>query len=226
MTRSIFKQKYDESEIKNYWDRFYKYNNLEEESPFCNYIMNKIDKDSIIIDIGCGSGRDTLAFYKAGFNVIGLDGSKEAINNNKKYLKNMNLTNEISYKLVDLSDKEELSRILLDLTKKRSLGYRLVIYSRFLLHSVKRDTQNIFLQVLSGILIKGDLFVSEFRTIEDEKNEKYYKGHYRRYINSEEFLYELQTTYKFDILEFNKGTGFSVFKEEDPYLARIIAEKA
>ncbi|WP_419185159.1 class I SAM-dependent methyltransferase [Lysinibacillus sphaericus] len=40
-------------------------------------------KDSVILDIGCGSGRDTRSFAKNGIQVYGIDRLVEAINTMK-----------------------------------------------------------------------------------------------------------------------------------------------
>lgn len=39
--------------------------------------LNYIPKASHILDLGCGSGRDSLEFIKSGYNVTAVDGSKE-----------------------------------------------------------------------------------------------------------------------------------------------------
>ena len=39
--------------------------------------LKYIPKDGHILDLGCGSGRDSLEFIKKGYNVTAVDGSKE-----------------------------------------------------------------------------------------------------------------------------------------------------
>ena len=38
--------------------------------------MNKLPKDAVILDFGCGSGRDTRYFLKKGYHVDATDGSE------------------------------------------------------------------------------------------------------------------------------------------------------
>lgn len=39
--------------------------------------LKKLDKNSYILDFGCGSGRDTKYFWEQGYHVDAIDGSKE-----------------------------------------------------------------------------------------------------------------------------------------------------
>lgn len=43
----------------------------------CNNFLNNIKKGGKILDLGCGSGRDSLEFIKRGYKVTAVDGSKE-----------------------------------------------------------------------------------------------------------------------------------------------------
>ena len=40
-------------------------------------LLNKIPKGGLILDLGCGSGRDSIEFIKQEYNVTAVDGSKE-----------------------------------------------------------------------------------------------------------------------------------------------------
>lgn len=46
-------------------------------SHLYKYFLSYIPKASNILDLGCGSGRDSLEFIKKGYNVTSVDGSKE-----------------------------------------------------------------------------------------------------------------------------------------------------
>lgn len=207
----------------DYWNDFYKKVIIEEESTFCTFIKKEINEDLFIIDIGCGSGRDTHSFAKEGHQVYGIDRSVEAINmnnDNVKGITNMNFIN------IDISKEKELHLFIEDVSDTATKNSKkLMIYSRFFLHSINNDTEEILLKVLSKLLKTGDLLVLEFRTIEDEKIDKVYNNHYRRYINADELHRILEKNYGFTSEYFHKGQGLSIYKNEDPYLARIIMKK-
>lgn len=55
-------------------------------------LMNEFTKylsdGAKILDLGCGSGRDSLAFKNLGYDVHAIDGSKEMVDHARKYLGN------------------------------------------------------------------------------------------------------------------------------------------
>ena len=53
-------------------------------SHLYNDFLKYISKGSNILDLGCGSGRDSLEFIKRGYNITAVDGSKRIINCCKK----------------------------------------------------------------------------------------------------------------------------------------------
>lgn len=213
-----------EKESKHYWEQFYKDFSIKEDSSFCKYVKSKIPRNMQIIDLGCGTGRDTLSFSREGYSTMGVDRSFEAIKKNNDCI---NVSNKnISFVVLDISEKEKLYDILKkEKNRAKANRNKLLIYTRFFLHSINKENEDILLETLYRTLSSGDIFAAEFRTIEDENSSKVYDNHYRRYIDSDTLLDELQTKYSFKVVDYLKGTGFSIFNGEDPYLARFIVEK-
>lgn len=212
-------------ESKHYWNNFYKDFNEQKESTFCRFIRTKVNQKYCVIDVGCGNGRDTFSFYEHGFKAVGLDRSSEVINRNKQIIKETNLDkNRISFFEVDIGNGDKFLNQMADFKSDTSIR-NLLIYNRFFIHSINKETEENFIKGLTNVLSKGDLFVSEFRTIEDAHERKIYHGHYRRYIDSDSFIEELKEKYNFKIKYFYKGKNLSIYKNENPYLARVIAEK-
>jgi SAM-dependent methyltransferase len=214
-----------EDNNSEHWESFYSgYINLE-ESTFCTKIKETFQDKYMIVDIGCGSGRDSFSFAKSGIEVIGVDRSQEAISKNLGITLERNLSKFASFERIDLSDEKELNRLLNTiLIKSKNSGNTIILYLRFLLHAVDEATQDLLLDVIASKLPSGSFFVAEFRTIEDENIVKTYDDHYRRFICAETFR-DTMIERGFLINEFYKGVGLSKYKEEDPYLARVIAEK-
>ncbi|WP_193766967.1 class I SAM-dependent methyltransferase [Lysinibacillus parviboronicapiens] len=207
----------------SYWNEFYKKVAIDEESTFCSFIKKEIKEDVVIIDIGCGSGRDTRSFAKEGYQVYGIDRSTEAINMNNEHVKHIS---NIEFINIDIADKSNLQRFLEYVsTIEENATKKIMIYSRFFLHSINKETELILLHILSKNLKSEDLLVLEFRTTEDEKIEKVYNNHYRRYIDSDELKKDLETKYGFFNQYYYKGQGLSIYQNENPYLARMIFKK-
>jgi hypothetical protein len=74
-------------------------------------------------------------------------------------------------------------------------------------------------------MFRGERLYLEFRTKEDENLGKHFGDHYRRFIDAEKFSDALKNRYNFELDYFIVGRGMAKFKEEDPYVSRIIARK-
>lgn len=70
-----------------YYHILYKDRDFREAEHFISLLINdlKIKKDTTIIDLACGKGRHSVYLHKLGYNVLGLDLSKESILQNKKF---------------------------------------------------------------------------------------------------------------------------------------------
>lgn len=67
-------QSYD-AIAKKYQEKTRPYHNKEE----ANYFLTQIPKNGTILDVGCGPGRDAKIFSEQGYQVTGIDLSKEMI---------------------------------------------------------------------------------------------------------------------------------------------------
>ncbi|MGI2296567.1 class I SAM-dependent methyltransferase [Paenibacillus sp. GXUN7292] len=210
-----------------YWNRFYKEVKISNESTFCTFVKEFLDDKAVVLDIGCGSGRDTFSFANDGYEVVGIDRSVEAIKINETVRNELECNGaKINFYAVDISDAKRLGEIVKSIiANTKEDNRKLVVYARFLLHSINESTENILLSTLSQNMRKGDYLAIEFRTIEDQQLNKIYDNHYRRFIVAEDLLGELEDQYGFNKVYFTKGTGLSLYNNEDPYLSRIIAEK-
>ncbi len=70
-----------------YYHQLYKDRGHREAALFMNTLTNylKLQKNDTILDLACGRGRHSKYLYKQGFDVTGVDLSKESINDAKQY---------------------------------------------------------------------------------------------------------------------------------------------
>jgi tellurite methyltransferase len=206
---------------KYYWDKIYsKVENIKKPSSFAKFCLKNyinIKKTTKLLDIGCGDGRDTIFFSKK-LHSIGIDKSKTSIDFlKKKYSKN----NEIIFHRINL-DYLHLSKLL-------KYDY---IYIRFLFHAINLSSENKLFKHLKKLMKKNCIIMAEFRSDKDplmklgkkiSENETY-TDHYRRFINFEKFIDMLKKR-GYKIIYQKEKKGFSVAKNDNPVLCRIIFRK-
>jgi Methyltransferase domain len=206
-----------------YWADFYARTSYDTGSSFFDLVNSREDLPDKVVDIGCGDGRDSYAFARAGRQVVGLDRSHVAIAHATKKAQEMRLTSALSFTACDVSDAETLHATL---TAARSEGpdRAVLFYARFFLHSIPEDVQDIMMTVIKQCSRDGDYFAAEFRTDKDEATAKVHGEHYRRFQNGPAFGRQLSREYGFTtkVVE-QEGNGFSPYKGEDPHLYRVIA---
>lgn len=64
---------------KSYWDTFYAANKgVNEPSLFARWVLEQVETDKKIVDMGCGNGRDSIYFMENGMQVYAVDASDVA----------------------------------------------------------------------------------------------------------------------------------------------------
>lgn len=209
-----------------YWSNFYSRHANSQSSRFFDYITKAHAPAPVVVDIGCGDGRDSYAFGRTGRRVFSLDFSVIGVRRCSERAAEMGLWETVTFSLCDVSDAARLKIVLGEaVAHAQAIGAAITFYCRFFLHSVPDDTERTLLTVLSKVARPDDMFVSEFRIVGDDKLEKVHGNHYRRYLDPERFSTALKERYGFDIQVLQTGIGFSPYKGEDPLLARVVARK-
>lgn len=219
----------DEIDINDqigYWDNYYKNNSTPiEPSSFAKYCLPLIKKNSTLIELGCGNGRDSIFFARNNIFVHASDISKTAIDN---------LKNNIPFRL-----KKNLKFINEDFTNfefEKSPNLYDTIYSRFTLHAVLNDKIENVLQWSFKSLHQNGLILIETRSTKDplfssmkgkliDKNTFLYeKGHLRHFIERKEIVKKIKKT-GFTIEEISESNNLSIMGKDNPVLLRLIARK-
>jgi len=196
---------------KTYWNNFYKNKEVSEivsPSSFAVYTKNFISTNpKNAIELGCGNGRDSFFLEQICQNYTAIDYSKTAIDQLNE--SNETKINFIQKNISNINDFEN--------------NYDL-IYSRFFLHSIDEEQEEIFLKWCSTAKT-GTLFFLECRSEKDYDLYKIFgKDHYRRRVSFNSLKNKLNKN-RFKILESIESRGLAVYKEEDPWIIRIVATK-
>ena len=194
----------------NYWKNFYEnYRPPIIHSDFAEFTLGWVDRTfgrgtkKSLVDLGCGNGRDLIYFFNSGWDVEGID-----LYSTSNY-----------YKI----KKEDL------LQYKESKD---IYYLRFLLHTLKEVQLDILLSNIYHNMKEDSLIFIETRSskgITDlEKSETRFKSpigkeHFRVLYSHNYLISKLQ---QFFMITFSfEDRGFAKFKEENPYIIRIVCKK-
>jgi SAM-dependent methyltransferase len=206
-----------------YWANFYAHHGYSEGSTFCRAISRRFDIPELVIDLGCGDGRDSFAFANSGRRVIGLDRSSIAVEHANTKAQKQQLAARMAFARCNFADRSEFADSLV--TALADTGVPALFYARFLFHSVPADTQETMLAVIAQHARAGDLVAAEFRTAADANLPKVHEAHYRRYQDGAAFAEVLENRYGFKVAWTEEGSGLSPYQDEDPVLFRVVAEK-
>lgn len=210
-------------QTKKFWNNFYAKNRQNKPSPFAIWsIDNYIHKDDNIFEIGCGDGRDSFAFVANNNSILAIDGCEVAIEYNNKQLQKLSYKPNALFKAIDFTNLNTLNT-----------NFKFTLcYSRFVLHAIPEDLEDILLEYIYKNLPRGGKMIHEFRTNHDKlmqqgeqlSQSERLTDHYRRFINTKLFREKLLKL-GFKELFFLESNNLAPYKDENPVVARIVVEK-
>ena len=193
---------------KEYWENYYS-KNFEPFAPsnFAKYVLNKLEEEASLIDIGCGNGRDTIFFSSNRITTLGVDQSENIIKNLKKHE-----NKSLKFKTSDIKN-----------LKDTPFEYA---YCRFLFHSINEEEEIILLNWLKKNIIKK-IFIEARSDMDIDKYDK--TDHYRRLMNISKFR-QLLSEINLTVEEEQISNKFSIYNKIynvsdvnfDPTLIRLV----
>lgn len=208
---------------KNYWVEYYAKNSKPTDaSTFAEFILPKLEEGNCLIELGCGNGRDSIFFAKNNLNVIAIDQVQEEID----YLNENHLEENIVFVCDDFTNLENTEN---DIINTSDFDY---VYSRFTFHSINEAKEDRTLDWIQNNLVEGGYFLLEARSINDPmfkqgktlSQTENFTNHYRRYMVLDNFIKKLESR-AFEIIFQIEDNNLAVYKDDNPYVIRIIAKK-
>lgn len=208
---------------KKYWTEYYAKNSKPTNaSTFAEFILPKLDKNKNLIELGCGNGRDSIYFVQNNLNVVAVDQVQCEID----YLNENHKEENIIFVADDFTNLDNTKHEIINET---DFDY---IYSRFTFHSINEKKENRTLDWIEKNLSEGGYFLLEARSINDpmfkqgnalSENENF-TNHYRRYMDLDVITDKLESR-NFEIIYKIEDNNLAVYKDDNPYVIRIIAKK-
>ena len=211
---------------RKYWDSYYQQHGKDKGinvcSTFAKFCLDKFFKkeELNIVELGSGNGRDAIYFAHHKLNIIAIDQSTTAIDLEKENLKD-EITQYLHPKALDFVNEDYSKYGLID-----------VFYSRFTIHAITKNDEELLLPNVYRALNIGGLFCIEVRTTkdplfgvgEDCGDNTFITDHKRRFIDSHVFLNQALTL-GFELLYFTEENDLSIYKNDNPVLMRLILQK-
>ena len=169
---------YYNDNAKKYFDTTVNANMSRAYDMFLKYVVD----NGLILDFGCGSGRDSKYFLDNGYRVECIDGSLELSKLASEYL-------GIDVKCMDFSEFNEISK------------YDGVWACASLLHVKKEKLLDILIKIRDSLKINGILYVS----FKNGNEEEIVSGKYYNYLTYDDFLDIINNTGNLELLEFDNS---------------------
>jgi SAM-dependent methyltransferase len=204
-----------------YWNKYYKDRRSNQDlipSQFATFVAGEIltAKQGLIVEVGCGNGRDALFFARHNFDVLGIDASVEAIDVCRTAANGL----KADFIVGDVDDSDLLRLIQMNL-RERPVA---LLYSRFFLHAVSDKSQTAMLDLSNALCKTGALMALEFRTVRDKQLTKETESHFRRFIDP---LTLIEEAYRFGfrVEYFVEGFGYAKYRGDDAHVARVMLRR-
>ncbi len=213
-------ERQDQEKIFEYWNGFYARQSKRTPSQFAALVASELREPCVIIDVGCGNGRDSVFLSDNGHVSIGLDASKTVTEANNDFVKNNQKERAFFHEFA--IGRDTLKSVLTDKNLTAFANLPVVIYSRFFLHAINEALEDLFLEDIFDHANKIDHVYFEYRETRDENIDKVYDDHYRRFIDADVIADKIQNSRKFQCDYQFVGQGLAKFRDEDPWIARQI----
>jgi SAM-dependent methyltransferase len=204
------------------WDTFYAGGQRRKvpttPSAFARWVAAEHPSSRPLVDLGSGTGRDALWFAREhGRRVTGLDYSFSTVRrcNQKAARKHLPAEFEV-LNFYDLRPVLTLGALLAREEEPADL------YARFLLHALDPAGVTNVLRLASMSLRRGGHLFLEFRTPRDRRRPHFFADHQRTYPRPAEVVEEIEALGG-TIVHRSEGTGLAPFRDEDPYVCRLVA---
>ena len=205
----------------DFWENHYKKFDVTEPSSFAKFCADRwINPLDIVVEIGCGNGRDGEFLAPCCAIYYAIDSSASAIQSFSDRVTvsdNQSVFNFFCGDVLDFKFGELIA----------PTGGKIVVYSRFSLHSMNEDAEKYILNEFAR-LNQARILAIEARTILDPlygvgikvSRNAFETDHYRRFIDPRDFLdFSMNQA---DIQYFALSDGVAVTETENPVVMRAI----
>ncbi len=203
---------------RDYWQDFYSSQEVTRvpmaESDFARWVADRLPEEAAVLDVGSGTARDARFFARIGRRVTALDYSTTAIDRGRDLAQREGWAAD--FRVVNLGDLHQLGEVAADLDS--GIGWHL--YARFFVHAIDDEARANLWTLAAAVARRGGECWLEFRTAEDAEAEHVFGEHFRRYLPLGQVVAEVEER-GLRVVDSAEGRGMAVYKDEDPWVARL-----
>ncbi len=208
-----------------FWNKHYQTFKISEPSGFARHCLERhMRTGDVVVELGCGNGRDGFVLSQFASRYIGLDACPVAVGAFQESA--AALASAAAGKI----EVRQGDFTTLDFNEVGRGAERLVIYSRFSLHAINYEESARVLANIARITTAPWVLLLEARTIYDTlygegENiglHEFQTDHYRRFIDPDTFLADMAS--RFAVRYFEVAPGFAPFGDQDPVLLRAVIQ--
>jgi SAM-dependent methyltransferase len=209
------------AEHRDYWEQFYAAPRSTdvplEASSFATWVEGRLERETLVVDVGCGNARDSLFFAQRGYRVIGLDYARSAVERGRSAAREAGWEHA-EFAQLDLYEADAVTRAAAELRARQPVA----VYARFLVHAVETEGRHGLwtLAQQASSAGTGQLFM-EFRTGKDAHLPHVFGEHYRNYLEPQVVVDEVEALGG-TVVHREEGHGLAVYRDEDPHVSRLV----
>ena len=206
-------------ERRDAWSRFYAAYGTRiptDPSSFAVWVAER-EEPGELVDLGCGTGRDSIFFAERGFRVTAIDAAMRPA---RRMFRDLPASTRPQVLRTNLDSLRETLLVGTELAHERA---ERVVYGRFLLHELSDVGRENAWRFMNMALSSGGRGYLEFRTHRDKRLPKQFESKFRRFLHPADMEQEAER-FGLRVIERQSGRGWSPLGVEDPHLCRMVVE--
>ncbi|MQA15643.1 MAG: methyltransferase domain-containing protein [Pseudonocardiaceae bacterium] len=186
-------------------------------SAFARWTGGLEDRDALVVDVGCGTGRDALWFARNGHSSLGLDYAPAGFGPARAAAERDGLP--VSFDMLNLYDLRNVLTVGVRLAHESRPR---IVHARFLVHALGDEGRQNLWRLAQLALRGGGRLYLEFRTPLDSTTEHAFGQRYRNYVEPDVVVREIEQRggrikYRME------ARGMAPYDNEDPHVCRLVA---
>jgi hypothetical protein len=196
-----------------------------EPSGLCEFVLPRTEVPRTVVDLGCGDGRDSLAFARAGWTVLGLDSATSAVDHARRRARAAGLDRQAQFVPGDLADPDAV-RALAERARESAGGGPLLFHLAHVLQAISPKRQQALLGALAEASRPGDMVAAQFPVGADALTMKTPVRNYRGAATGFPFGAALREQCGYVLLHEEQSNGLTQFYGADAVVYRVLAARS